>query len=144
MKTGLRFYIDTSLYLGWLIGDKQAKKAIRQLGSPLLCSSVLLVLETERNLVRLSRQGQLSVSQYTQAADKLKSDRDFFLLKELTMDLCLTGLFPPIRIPRSSDLIHLRTAKWFQDNGGLAGFVTLDQRQSLAAAEIGLPVGMRR
>ena len=72
--------------------------------------------------------------------NQLKIDLESFLLRDLTIDLCLTGFYPPVRTPRTSDLIHLRTAQWFQQNGGLELFVTLDKDQRHAAIDVGLSV----
>jgi hypothetical protein len=46
---------------------------------------------------------------------------------------------PAVSTPRSLDLAHLRTALWFHDRQKLTRFVSLDERQSLAAQELGLP-----
>ena len=134
-------YLDTSAYLGFILGEKAAQQLLTVINQRPLCSSILLLIESERNLVRLSRSGLLTESDYTVAMQRLKQDREFFLLKETTADLCLTGEFPPIHTPRSNDLIHLRTARWFQRHETLSAFLTLDQQQKRAAQDLGLPVG---
>lgn len=134
-------YLDTSAYLNILLGESSAPKLLRAVSKKILCSSVLLLIEAERNLVRLSREGTLSAADYETASKQLKKDQEFFIFRELTADLCLTGAFPPVQIPRSSDLAHLRTARWFQENGGLELFVTSDTRQKAAARDFGLPTG---
>lgn len=133
-------YLDTSVYLGVLLGERPALKLLPALAKRRFCSSIFLLIESERNLVRLSREGILSEKDYDKSIRQLKEDQALFLFKEVTMDLCLTGQFPPIRTPRSSDLVHLRTALWFLNNGGLNRFLTLDERQKNAAADLGLPV----
>jgi len=50
-----------------------------------------------------------------------------------------TTSMPVLSTPRSPDLAHLRTALWFHEQERLTRFVTLDESQILAAAEIGLP-----
>ena len=135
-----RIYLDTSVYLGILLGEVAARQVIRLLSKKILCSSTLLLIETERNLVRLSRERILSAGDYHKAMDQLKDDCEKFLLRDVTMDLCLTGVFPAVRIPRSSDLAHLRTALWFQKNGAIEAFLTLDEAQKEAAKDLGLPV----
>jgi len=132
-------YLDTSVYLGILLGERPALKLLPALAKKRFCSSIFLFIESERNLVRLSREGILSEKDYDKAIRQLKEDQDLFLFKEVTADLCLTGQFPPIRTPRSSDLVHLRTALWFLNNGGLDRFLTLDERQRNAASDLGLP-----
>lgn len=140
MESAPRVYLDTSAYLGVLLGEKPAQRVLALIAKKILCSSVLLLLEAERNLVRMSREGMVTPANYERAVSQLRSDHELFLLKELTVDLCLTGEFPPVQIPKSGDLLHLRTAKWFQDHGGLESFLTLDLRQRAAAQDFGLPV----
>lgn len=135
-----RIYLDTSAYLGILLGESAGRSLLKFLSRKILCSSVLLLAEAERNLVRLSREGVLAPSDYRKAMDQLMEDREKFLLRDVTMDLCLTGFYPPVRIPRSSDLIHLRTALWYQKEGGLETFVTLDKAQKEAARDFWLAV----
>lgn len=135
-----RVYLDTSAYLGILLGEAPARPFLKVLEKKILCSSVLLLIEAERNLVRMSREGDLPEGDYRKTMDQLKDDREKFLLKDLTLEICFTGVFPPVKIPRSSDLVHLRTARWFQENGGLAGFLSLDKAQKEAAQDFELPV----
>ena len=132
--------MDTSFYLGWLLQDSAALKYAKKIPEKIYCSSMLLLVETERNLVRLSRQGELGFSEYKMLIDRLMLDKESFLLREVTEDLCLTGIYPAVKMPKSNDLIHIRTAQWFREHGGLDAFLTLDRHQKEAAAELGLPV----
>lgn len=139
-KTGeRRVYLDTSAYLAILLGEKGASAISRDLRGAILCSSTLLLLEAERNLVRLARERLITEGVYELASDRLHADHELFLLRDLTLDLCVSREFPAARIPRSSDLAHLRTARWFQAHGGLSRFVSLDREQLKAASEFGLP-----
>ena len=138
--TEKRYYIDTSVYLGILLGEKAAKGLVSVLTRKILCSSTLLLIEAERNLVHLSRQNILPAVDYQRALEQLKKDIEKFLLRDLSLDLCLTGFFPPVQTPRSNDLVHLRTARWFLENGGLEAFVTLDRAQGETAKDFGLRV----
>lgn len=135
-------YIDTSAYLVVLLREKQATDVRKRISDYSLCSSTLLLLEAERNLVQLRREKLLGLKDFEQAWARLKRDRELLVLRDFTPDLCLTGAFPAVRTPRSSDLAHLRTAMWFAAlPDGLARFVTEDVAQAAAATEIGLPVG---
>ena len=135
-----RLYLDTSAYLAVLLGERGASAVLKALGSGIPCSSTLILLETERNLVRLVREKSLSQRGFDIAFERLRTDRELFFLRDLSPDLCLSGRFPPTRTPRSADLVHLRTATWFQDNGGIKRFLSLDKEQLKAADELGLPV----
>ncbi len=134
-----RIYLDTSAYLAILLGEKQAKAISKLLAGTVPCSSSLLLIEAERNLVHLVRFEKLSAADFEKAFAQLSADRDALILRDLTPDLCLTRQFPLIRTPKSADMVHLRTAQWFLQNGGLQKFVSLDENQLQAAREIGLP-----
>ena len=133
-------YLDTSAYLCILLGEEGNRKVRRQIAGARLVSSVVMVLEANRNLVRLGREGSISSAQYYKCQDQLESDIDQFLLRDLSLDLCMAPVMPAVSTPRSLDLIHLRTAIWFHARQGLSRFVTLDHNQLQAAREIGLPV----
>ena len=62
------------------------------------------------------------------------------VLKDLDLSICLSGTFPAVKTPRSSDLVHLRTALWFLSKERLDGFLSLDHQQLEAAKELKLPV----
>ena len=133
-------YLDSSAYLCVLLGEKQSEKIEKLLQGKALCSSSFLVLEVERNLVRLSREKVISEKDFSKLHARLKSDVELFLFKDLDFDLSLSGVFPAVKTPRSSDLVHLRTALWFMNQERLGGFLTLDQHQLEAAMEMKLPV----
>jgi hypothetical protein len=135
-----RFYVDTSAYLCILLGEAGCGALRRELSGAELVSSVLLVLEASRNLVRLSREGFLSVTEFQECASTLDNDMQQFLLRDLTLDLCEIRAMPAVSIPRSLGLAHLRTALWFHQQEKLGRFVSLDQAQILSAHELGLPV----
>ncbi len=135
-----RFYIDTSAYLCVLLGEAGHESLRRELAGAELLSSVLLALESERNLVRLSREGLLTPAEYQDCASAFERDMQLFLLRDLTLDLCVSRTMPVVSTPRSLDLAHLRTAVWFHDQERLTRFVSLDEVQILSARELGLPV----
>ena len=103
-------------------------------------SSVLLVLEARRNLVRLARQGSLEPEKYKITLERLEQDLAVFVLRDLSLDLCQSNLLPAVSTPRSLDLAHLRTALWFHTSERIDRFVTMDTSQQQAAKELGLPV----
>jgi hypothetical protein len=135
-----RLYIDTSAYLCMLLAEEGADRLSAETAGAELLSSVLLVLETKRNLVRLARDGAISPAQYKACLDRVEEDRQLLILRDLTLELCDSNLLPAITTPRSLDLAHLRTALWFHADARLARFVTLDSSQQQAAKELGLPV----
>lgn len=135
---GPRYYVDTSAYLCILLGESGSAALARELRGGALLSSVLLVLETRRNLVRIARQGKLSAAQLQGALDRAGDDFRQFSLRDLTLDLCTGVAMPALSTPRSLDLAHLRTALWFHEEAALTRFVTLDEAQAIAARELGL------
>ncbi len=135
-----RFYVDTSAYLCMLLGEDGAERLSAETGGAERLSSVLLVLETRRNLVRLAREGALTAAQYQACLDRIGQDKELFRLRDFTLDLCESALMPAIATPRSLDLAHLRTALWFHSQEPITRFVTMDASQRQAAEELGLPV----
>lgn len=105
-----------------------------------MLSSVLLILEARRNLIRLAREGTLKSDQYKTCVDRLEEDTKFFVLRDLTLELCQSVIVPAVATPRSLDLAHLRTALWFHAAEPLDFFLTMDGPQQEAAKELGLPV----
>jgi len=134
-----RLYFDTSAYLCVLLGEAGADRLVAEAQGAELLSSVLLVLETKRNLIRLGREGTLKPDQYKAAMDRVDEDIGLFVLRDFTLDLCQSNVVPAVATPRSLDLAHLRTALWFHSLERLDRFVTLDASQADAAKELGLP-----
>jgi predicted nucleic acid-binding protein len=135
-----RLYLDTSAYLCILLGQRGWERLSDETNGAAIASSVLLMLEARRNLVRLAREGTLDSEQYKICIDRVEQDVELFALRELTLDLCTSTTVPAVLTPRSLDLAHLRTALWFHAADPLQRFVTLDESQQQAAKELGLPV----
>jgi hypothetical protein len=135
-----RIYLDTSAYLCLILSEKGSEAIVGESTGAALMSSVLLVLEARRNLVRLAREGTLSPESYQACLERVDQDIEHFALRDLTLDLCVSSGMPVISTPRSLDLVHLRTALWFHSERKLDRFLTVDQAQALAARELGLPV----
>ena len=134
-----RLYLDTSAYLCLLLGDAGFQRISEDTANAELYSSVLLVLESRRNLTRLAREAVLTPSQYDECLARVTSDIDQFVLRDFTLDLCDALPIPAVITPRSLDLVHLRTALWFHAQAPLTKFVTLDASQAQAGRELGLP-----
>src|SRR5256885_2116682 len=108
-----RLYLDTSAYLCMLLAQDGADRLSRETDGADLLSSVILVLEARRNLVRLARESRLPPQHYKECVNRLDEDIHSFSLRDVTLDLCQSGTLPAVATPRSLDLVHLRTALWF-------------------------------
>ena len=135
-----RFYLDTSAYLCILLYEDGCDQLAAEIDGEELLSSVLLVLEANRNLIRLARLGHITAADLTHCLDRIAQDLQILLLRDLTLDLCVGRAMPTVSTPRSLDLGHLRTALWFHRHTRLTRFVSLDESQNQAARELGLPV----
>ncbi|MBA3884506.1 MAG: hypothetical protein H0X67_02095 [Acidobacteria bacterium] len=135
-----RLYLDTSAYLCILLGEAGAGRLSRETDGAELLSSVLIVLEAKRTLVRLAREKHLGAAPYEAAMTRVDEDTELFVLRDLTLDLCASHLLPPVVTPRSLDLAHLRTALWFHAVEPIDRFLTMDGVQAQGARELGLPV----
>jgi hypothetical protein len=138
--TSRRLYLDTSAYLCMLLREQGSDTLVRETAGAELLSSVLLILEAKRNLVRLTREGVLGREEYKACLDRVAGDADFFLLSDLTFDICTSNIMPAVSTPRSLDLVHLRTALAFNSTEPIDRFVTNDDSQRQAARELGLPI----
>ena len=136
----LRLYLDTSAYLCILLGEEGSEPLSDATAGAELLSSVLLILEARRNLIRLAREGTLKSAQYKVCMERVEEDTNFFVLRDLTLDLCQSTIVPAVATPRSLDLAHLRTALWFHVAEPIDRFLTMDTSQEDAAKELGLPV----
>ena len=135
-----RLYLDTSAYLCVLLEEEGWERLSEETEGADLLSSVLLILEARRSLIRLAREGTLRPEKYQACMTRVEADASLFVLRDLTLDLCTSTLLPPVATPRSLDLAHLRTALWFHAPEPIDRFVTMDASQEIAAKELGLPV----
>jgi predicted nucleic acid-binding protein len=135
-----RLYLDTSAYLCMLLAEEGWERLSKETDGAELLSSVLLILEARRNLIRLAREGALKPELYKTCIERVQQDTGLFVLRNLTLDLCQSSLLPAVTTPRSLDLVHLRSALWFHAGERIDRFVTLDGSQEEAARELGLPV----
>lgn len=135
-----RLHLDTSAYLCILLAEEGWERLSRETVGSELLSSVLVVLETRRNLTRLAREGALDPKRYAACMARVEEDMSVLELRDLTLDLCKASPLPAVATPRSLDLAHLRTALWFHGAAPIDRFVTTDAPQQEAARELGLPV----
>ena len=135
-----RLYLDTSAYLCILLAEEGWEGLSKETDGAELLSSVILILEARRNLIRLAREGALKPGQYKTCIERVEQDTSFFVLRDLTLDLCQSNLLPAVTTPRSLDLAHLRSALWFHAGERLDRYITMDGSQEQAARELGLPV----
>ena len=131
-------YIDTSAFLAVLLGESESKKILAALGKKKICTSSLLVIESERNLIRMVREKIIEEDLYFSAREALETEIDKLIIKEFSLDLCMSSHFPTVKTPRSLDLAHLRTALWFKKQLECNDFLTLDRHQAGCAMELGL------
>ena len=101
-----RLYIDTSAYLCMLLGEQGAERLSREMIGNQLLSSVLLVIETRRNLVRLARDGRLEQEQYKNSIERMEEDMTLFFLRDLTLDLGQSIVLPAVATQNSYFPIH--------------------------------------
>lgn len=134
-----RVYVDTSAYLSLLLDEPNAADIVEATDGAACLSSVLLILETRRNLVRFARQGALDAGRYEACLARVAADVEIFELRDLTLDLCTALTMPAVATPRSLDLAHLQTALWYHAAQPLDAFVTVDVALAQAARELGLP-----
>jgi len=137
---GRRVYLDTSAYLCLLLSERGSERLAKETAGAALLSSVLLVLEARRTVIRLARTGIMSTEDCQVCLERIAHDQPDFALRDLTLDLCESSVVPAVSTPRSLDLAHIRTALWFHSEHSIDRFLTIDRAQAAAARELGLPV----
>jgi len=135
-----KVYIDSSAYLCYLLGEHGREDVERKIKGAVLCSSILLLIESRRNLIRMSRQGIIGSGEFTNLLRRVGSDAEQFIFYNVTPEHCDTTPIPVVMVPRSLDLIHVRTALAVHKDEQLLHFISLDDAQLNAASELGLPV----
>lgn len=133
-------YLDTSAYLPLLLNQPAAPVIQGAVRGVIVFTSVILFLEAHRNLIRFHREKAISDEHCQKAVLAMEEDMTAFKIREVTMDLCYSNQFPAISLPKSFDLIHLRTAVWFKEKGEPIRFLSLDRRQLDAARQLQLDV----
>ena len=131
-------YVDTSAYLALLLKEPGWQKVKKVLKGVAYCASSVMFLEALRNLVRLSRDGVVLEADFMKLEERVFSDVELFAVKDLDLEICLNRRFPAVSLPKSLDLIHVRTALWFEENDHPVEFLTLDQSQKRSAEDVGL------
>ena len=89
-----RIYIDTSAYLCLILGEKGSDAIVAETFGAALMSSVLLVLESHRNVIRLAREGAITAGSCQACIERIGKDLEHFSLRDLTLDLCGSGAMP--------------------------------------------------
>ena len=80
-------YLDTSAYIAILLEGKKGHALWDFIQGKKIISSVLLILEAERNILRLSRERKISPEQYSESIAQIKADIEVFKLKNLNLEL---------------------------------------------------------
>jgi predicted nucleic acid-binding protein len=69
-----RLYLDTSAYLCILLAEEGSERLSKETDGAELLSSVILVLEARRNLIRLAREGALKAELYKACIERVERD----------------------------------------------------------------------
>ena len=105
-----RFYLDTSAYLCILLNEDGCDQLAAEIDGEKLLSSVLLVLEANRNLIRLARLGHITPADLTHCLQRIDQDLQILLLRDLTLDLCVGREMPTVSTPCSGPAIFMVNA----------------------------------
>ena len=103
-----------------------------------LATSSILFLESHRNLLRLMQSETISEDMYFDLLECIDQDYRNFIVKNVDADVVLSKAYPVAMLPKSLDLIHLRTCLWFGRTFPDCSFLTFDKKQARAAKQMGL------
>ena len=131
-------YLDTSAYINILTKHPDYTALFKLCQNARLFSSSLLYTEAFRTLVRMAREKLIEPGEFKIMHERLNEDVHTFKMLMPNEEICYSQTMPSVSTPRSMDLMHLRTALWVKTLIGNLQFVSCDQRQLQAAAELGL------
>lgn len=135
-------YFDTSVIVKRYVGERGSPEAQRLLRLHRIISSAIAPLELLSALTRRYGQRELSGPDYSAILSRVKQDRDFWELVEVTPAVLARAEETVLKLNvRALDAIHLSSAATFQDFTGTSlPFITSDERQIGAAEKCGLKV----
>jgi uncharacterized protein len=136
-------YFDTSALIKRYVSEKGSARVVSLLRRHDLLSSAITPVEVMSALCRRKRNGELSNEDFAATLSRVHGERTRWELVELGRTVLsqaeeiVQGIVPM----RSLDAIHVASLVTFQaESGTRIPFVTGDDRQRQAAAQIGLDV----
>jgi predicted nucleic acid-binding protein len=135
-------YFDTSALVKRYVRERGTIEVRRLLRKHRILSSSVMPVELFSALSRRHGQKELSEQDYTAILTRIKEDRSFWELVEVTPGVLARAEEVVLDLKvRALDAIHVASAAVFQDSTGRPlFFVTSDERQLEAARECGLEV----
>ena len=135
-------YFDTSTLVKRYVRERGTIDVRRLLRKYKILSSSVMPIELFSALTRRQGQKELSVQDYTAILSRIKQDRAFWELVEVTPGVLARAEEMVLELKvRTLDAIHIASAALFQDYTGRSLlFVTSDERQLEAAQRCGLEV----
>lgn len=134
-------YFDTSALVKRYVVETGRRDVLRLLRQYACVTSVVLPIEIASALRRRSAEGSIDVGQLPRLQKRLAADREFWTLVEIRRDLLSSAEALASTSPlRTLDAIHVASAHLFATRMPMVRllFVSADQRQTQAAAAIGL------
>ena len=135
-------YFDTSALVKRYVRERGTLEARKLLRNYKVLSSSIAPIELLSALTRRHGQKELSGHDYTAILSRVKQDRAFWELVEITPAVLTRAEEIALNIKvRTLDAIHVASAVIFQDSTGSSlPFITSDERQLEAAQKCGLEV----
>jgi len=135
-------YFDTSILVKRYVRERGSLEANRLLRKYTILSSSILPVELLSALRRRRGQSEISEQDYSAILGRVKQDRAFWELLELTPSVLARAEEIVLKWNvRTLDAVHLASAVVFQDSVGRPlPFVTSDERQLMVARQCDLEV----
>lgn len=135
-------YFDTSALVKRYVRERGTIEVRRLLRKYRILSSSVMPIELLSALTRRHGQKQLSEQDYTAILSRIKQDRAFWELVEVTPGVLARAEEMVLELKvRALDAIHVASAAIFQESTGRSPlFVTSDERQLEAAEQYGVEV----
>ena len=133
-------YADTSVLVQRLVREPGSAAASRATEGAVIVTSALAPVETLSAITAKHRGGSLRLPAFRAALGRLEVERAKWVLVEVSPGVLLRAWDVVRDLPtRTLDAIHIASALFFRDTGGLEmAFLTADQRQRESATAAGL------
>jgi predicted nucleic acid-binding protein len=142
MSVASWLYVDTSVLVQRIVQEAGSDAASRETSASSIVTSALAPVEALSAIIAKHRGGSLRRAAFNAALRRLEDERDKWILVELVTAVLARAEEVIRTVPtRTLDAIHIASALFFRDTGGVrVTFLTADQHQCQSAEAIGLTV----
>ncbi len=142
MSTATWLYVDTSVLVKRCVAEPGSDVASRATSAHAIVTSALAPLEALSAITAKHREGSLRTAAFHAAVRRLEEERSAWTMVEIVPAVLMRAERLIRTVPaRTLDAIHIASALFFQETGGVdLRFLTADSKQRRSAEAAGLLV----